>query len=322
MADSIHGDVEFFCLSSQSLRGLKVEPYKRLLKFVEDTPPDIVLAHRYKSLFISLLLNFRKEVGAVIGVAHEFGLLNQFFRSFFSKFWKKNVHLIGVSQPLCADLLSKHPHLEGRVHYLHNSVEVSALHGRSFSRQQLNIPPNSYCYGTIGRLVRKKDHKLLLESFASIEGNSFLAIVGDGNLLPELKLVADKLGVKERVIFCGEKNEARLLIQAFDAFVFPSTREEAFGLVLLEAMFARVPIVCSDAPGPASVLGENGMLFECGNMEALTTQLKAVGELTKSESDLMTEKAFERVVSLFSRPSMERKIRSFSCVKEHAPPTE
>jgi glycosyltransferase involved in cell wall biosynthesis len=321
LADSIHGDVKFLNLPSGSLRGLKLKAYQQVKEILADEPPDVILAHRYKSFFIALLLNYKLKVGAVFGIMHEFGFLGRLSRSFFSKFWKENVQLIGVSQPVCQALLEQKPHLQGRVHLLHHALEDATLHDTVSARQKGGIPLGPYCYGTVGRLVRKKDHRVLIEAFASVQNDSVLAFVGDGELMKELKVLARNHGVQDRVVFCGQKNEARRLMKAFDAFVLPSTSKEAFGLVLLEAMAAQVPIICSDAPGPASVIGDAGLLFECGNARDLVRQLKAVRALTKINSDEMTQKALDRLGAHFSVSSMSQKIRRLPLIEQHAPVT-
>ncbi len=321
LASAIHGDVEFLTLPPGSLRGLKLEPYRLLKELIADDPPDVILAHRYKPFFIALLLNYKLKIGVVMGVMHEFGFLGRLSRSLFSKFWKDNVQLIGVSEPVCEALLEQEPHLQGRVHLLPHAIEAGTLLDPVSARHEVGIPLGSYCYGTVGRLVRKKNHRLLIEAFAGVQDDSVLAFLGDGELLPELKMLAKKLGVQDRVVFCGAKNEARRFMKAFDAFVLPSTSEEAFGLVLLEAMAARVPIVCSDAPGPASVIGGTGLLFESENARDLTGRMEAVRAMTKPDSDDMTQKALDRLGERFTISTMVQKMRGLPPIEEHAPVT-
>lgn len=321
LASTIHGDVVFLTLPPGSLRGLKLEPYRLIKEIIADDPPDVILAHRYKPFFISLLLNYTLKIGAVMGVMHEFGFLGRLSRSLFSRFWKDNVQLIGVSEPVCEAILEQEPRLQGRVHVLPHAIEAATLHDPVSARHEVGIPLGSYCFGTVGRLVRKKDHKLLIEAFAGVHEDSVLAFLGDGELMPELKVLAKTLGVQDRVVFCGAKDEARRFMKAFDAFVLPSTKEEAFGLVLLEAMAARVPIVCSDAPGPVSVIGDTGLLFECGDARDLARQLEAVRALTKSEAEEMTQKALDRLGDKFSVSTMVQKIRSLPPIEQHAPVT-
>jgi glycosyltransferase involved in cell wall biosynthesis len=86
-------------------------------------------------------------------------------------------------------------------------------------------------------------------------------------------------------------------------------------------MAAQVPIVCSDAPGPASVIGDTGLLFECGNARDLTRQLEAVRALTISDSRDMTQKALDRLGAKFAVSSMVQKIRSLPPIEQHAPVT-
>ncbi|MDZ7686635.1 MAG: glycosyltransferase [Gammaproteobacteria bacterium] len=64
--------------------------------------------------------------------------------------------------------------------------------------------------------------------------------------------------------------DAYRLLKAFDAFVLSSGPLEAFGVVLLEAMLARLPIVSSTAPGPVEVVGDSALTFAVGDDGALT----------------------------------------------------
>ena len=54
---------------------------------------------------------------------------------------------------------------------------------------------------------------------------------------------------------------AHRYLKAFDCFIFPSTEKEEFGIVLLEAMFAELPIICSDSPGPMSIAAGFAIFF-------------------------------------------------------------
>jgi glycosyltransferase involved in cell wall biosynthesis len=190
LASTIHGDVEFLTLPPGSLRGLKLEPYRLVKEMIADDPPDIILAHRYKPFIISVLLNYKLRIGAVMGVMHEFGFLGRVSRSLYSRFWKDNVQLIGVSEPVCEALLEQAPYLQGRVHLLPHAIEAATLHDPVSARHEVGIPLGPYCYGTVGRLVRKKDHRLLIEAFAGLQDDSVLAFLGDGELMPELKRLA------------------------------------------------------------------------------------------------------------------------------------
>ncbi|MBN0387259.1 glycosyltransferase, partial [Pseudomonas aeruginosa] len=78
--------------------------------------------------------------------------------------------------------------------------------------------------------------------------NSLLAILGSGRLEEQLKDLACELGIGERVLFLGQVEEARRYFKAFDAFAL-SSDHEPFGMVLLEAMVAGVPLIATACGG-------------------------------------------------------------------------
>ncbi len=96
-----------------------------------------------------------------------------------------------------------------------------------------------------------------------------LAIVGVGPLEEELQRRAEALGVADQVRLLGWVPRAWRYFRAFDRFVLTS-RREGFGMVLLEAMAAEVPVISSRVGGAPEVVGECGGLFEQGDVETLT----------------------------------------------------
>lgn len=94
-----------------------------------------------------------------------------------------------------------------------------------------------------------------------------------------LNILAEKLGVADRVSFLGRYNRSRLYreLKNYDIAVQPS-RIEGFGLTLVEAMGAKVPVVASDIEGPAEILDENryGLLFESDNPQACADAIEKV----------------------------------------------
>jgi glycosyltransferase involved in cell wall biosynthesis len=111
---------------------------------------------------------------------------------------------------------------------------------------------------SIGRLLHWKGFDLGIEAFARAAlPNAEYVIVGDGPERSRLEAQARKLGVADRVRFTGKisRDETLQLLGASDLLVHPSLHESG-GLVCLEAMAARRPVLCLDWGGPAIVLGE------------------------------------------------------------------
>jgi glycosyltransferase involved in cell wall biosynthesis len=132
----------------------------------------------------------------------------------------------------------------------------------------------------VGRLTYYKGFDVLLRALKRLETAS-LMLIGSGEQEADLRALAIDLGVQRRVAFCGNVDDATLAAayEAADIFCLPSIeRSEAFGLVLLEAMRARLPTVASAIAGSGvnTVVdhGHTGFLVEPGNPLSLAQALE------------------------------------------------
>lgn len=147
-------------------------------------------------------------------------------------------------------------------------------------KASLGLPPSAHLIGSVGRLEPVKGHRYLLEAFHALARSFpdlYLALVGDGELFPELRAFAERSGLAERVLFLGWRDDVHRLLHAFDLFVFPSLNEGQ-GRALVEAMAAGLPIVASRAGGIPGVLaqGEAGLLVEARSGPALARGIEAL----------------------------------------------
>ena len=114
--------------------------------------------------------------------------------------------------------------------------------------------------------------------------DSLLLILGQGELEQELKDLAAELGVDGQVRFLGSVPDAARYYRAFDCFVL-SSDHEPFGMVLLEAMAAGLPIISSDCGGAPEVVGDSGFLFPLGDVAALAERMSGVRRLDSEALD-------------------------------------
>ena len=104
----------------------------------------------------------------------------------------------------------------------------------------------------VGRLVPYKGLSILLDAIPHVEKNVRFVLVGEGPEEQALRAQADRLGINDRVLFFGKAKNSCLnsLYANAQLFCLPSVnRLEAFGVVLLEAMRANLPLVTTDIPG-------------------------------------------------------------------------
>jgi len=175
---------------------------------------------------------------------------------------------------------------------------------------------------TVGTLNAVKNQALLLHAFARLleTVDDRLMLLGEGPLRGELKALARKLGVADKIIMPGFMPNPTPFYRAADLFVL-SSDYEGFGNVIVEALACGLPAVSTDCPsGPAEILenGRWGRLTPVGDAEALANamaqSLAAEHDreaLRRRAADFSPARAAERYLQLlFSEPSGEMSGRS------------
>lgn len=165
-------------------------------------------------------------------------------------------------------------------------------------------------FGTIARLTPQKSLHTLIEAFAMFlkDHDSQLIIVGSGELEKELKELASRLGLENHITWTGKRSDIPEILKAFDVFILPSIYE-GFGLVLLEAMAAGVPIIASRVSAIPEVLdqGRSGLLFKVQDVQELK---KCMEELVDDEKRFsLAREGLKRVTVNFNLERMERETR-------------
>jgi glycosyltransferase involved in cell wall biosynthesis len=133
----------------------------------------------------------------------------------------------------------------------------------------------------VGRLVPQKGFDLLLKAFAQVSSNFpewTLVIWGEGPDRSALEAERDRLGLRGRVELPGVTSRPGIWVDTADAFVL-SSRFEGWGIALLEAMAADLPVISFDCEwGPREMIEDehSGLLVEPGNVDALAGALRRV----------------------------------------------
>lgn len=173
--------------------------------------------------------------------------------------------------------------------------EIAAL------RTNLGLDVNNYVIGSVGRL--KDDPKLfsiLIKSFAAFSkkhSEARLLLVGDGADRLRLEKLAEDLGVSKLTIFAGHQTDLHVFYAIMDMFALVSA-SEGFGLAVVEAMFAGIPVVVSRAGGLQNIVSdaETGLLVDIRDIEGLTKAIDTLysdRSLAQSYGERAKKKAFE-----------------------------
>lgn len=150
------------------------------------------------------------------------------------------------------------------------------------TRSALGLPTDRPLIGIIGRLQRWKGMHVLIEALPRIRARHPLAevvVVGGAHALEpqyreELERLVAQLELGSSVRFAGFQTDIPAWMQAMDVLVHASDREP-FGIVVVEAMAVRKPLVAGDRGGPAEVItpGVDGLLAPYGDAGALAESI-------------------------------------------------
>jgi glycosyltransferase involved in cell wall biosynthesis len=170
---------------------------------------------------------------------------------------------------------------------------------------------SNYKIGTIGRLVPQKDYPTLLGAFSDVlksMPNTDLYVVGEGYLQKDLIELSKSLGIEDKVHWLGKTEYIKDFLSKIDLFILPS-KYEGFGLVLLEAMVAKKPIIAANNSAIPEVLGKTYEgLFSTGDVNALTQQIKTA--ITGNNFSEGLVKSYSSQLSLFDPSEMNSNIKN------------
>ena len=314
---SVSEHVKYFNFSSRQMKGMRIQAMWNLWKFCRKEKFDIILTNGFKTLNILLKLNKVLKVPHCIGIIHGFGDFDRLYRRIDAKFYiDKRWSFVGVSSAVSSYLSSLgYGFTQNNVHTINNALDIEASLSTMLSRDEackkLEVKPDSFVFGTIGRLVSVKGHKYLLEAFKAIHKIyplSQLIIIGDGKLRNNLQNYINNNNLNTCVKLTGEIFYAFQLIRAFDTFVLSSTKE-GFGLVLLEAMIGKVPIISSDTGGVSSVMPQDGILVRPGNSIELQNAMQTMLNLSSTERQAIGENSYTHLLKNFTIEAYRKNYR-------------
>ena len=164
----------------------------------------------------------------------------------------------------------------------------------------------------IGRINSWKGQQLLLKSFNQLVkkyNNIKLVYLGSAppnqeNFEIELKNQILEFGLVNKVVVIPFQKEIEKFWNSIDIAVVPSTEPEPFGMVVIEAMLAKKPVIASNHGGPTEIIiqNETGLLFEPNNHNSLSNALEKLIQ-DKQLRMLYGENGFNRVHTTFSLES-------------------
>lgn len=270
----------------------------RFAAYLRSERPDAVLANKWP-LYIAapLARTIARHPCKVVVLEHDPRWLEQ--RAF--RNWRKlatRLQLafafrladarVGVSRGVANDMAKNARMPKSRMEVIYNPVpeRIEPSAGEIARAEAMWGPGRTPRILTVGFMTSRKNPRLLLAAFLTLASqfDGRLMFVGHGPHKRRMQLMAQGLGIGDRVIFAGYQPDVTPFYRTADLFVLPSL-EEGFGLVLVEALAEGLPVVATDCPcGPAEVLdnGKYGRLVPVNNVDEMAA---AIFEALGAEHD-------------------------------------
>jgi glycosyltransferase involved in cell wall biosynthesis len=254
----------------------------RLLKVIKKIQPEIIHTHLFQPRIYTTIANLFHNRSIL--VTHKHSIVNPGKHHIFLFFEMLSILLnkkvVAISESVKQSLKRYEFIPESKIFVLTNCIDYQKFSEAAELRAKKN--ENSVIIGTVGRLEKVKGisylllaMKIILQRFPEAK----LEITGGGSVLDELKLLTKKIGISNSVKFFGKLENPIPNYSRMDIFVLPSIIE-GFGIVLLEAMAAGVPVVATNVHGIKEVVldGESGILIPPKNPEAIAEAIMKIIE--------------------------------------------
>lgn len=249
--------------------------FLQLKDIIKRNKIDIIHAQQRTAGYFSLALNKHLDIPFVLtlhDIWHRAPLKKMHGKLFtnviaVSEFIRR--HFVGAFAARAEDVVTIH---NGVDESRFNTDELLHQKGMSF-RCEMGISSTNKVITLIGRVIKSKGHYDLIEAVEKISGrvqNFIVLIVGAGPDELQLKQLVSQRDLDKIVVFGGYRSDIPAILAATDIVVLPSYRE-ALGLSIIEAMFAKKPVIATKVGGIPELVshGKTGILIEPGDVSGL-----------------------------------------------------
>jgi glycosyltransferase involved in cell wall biosynthesis len=273
-----------------------------LRKILRESKPDLLHVHSSKAGFLGRFAAKSLNI-PVVFTAHGWAMSGGV--STISKFFYKSLERLAAYLSSAIITVSNYDRDLALDCNIGNSNLITAVHNGVPDipdvRQSKKYTKNNCKFLMVARFDDQKNHCDLLNALANIPRHNWeLDLVGDGPLFSDIKRLAHKLDIHNKINFVGYTSNVKRFLLDADVFVLISNWE-GLPLTILEAMSVRLPIVASNVGGVSECVTEheNGFLIEREDVSKLTLSLNKLIE-SKEFRKHMGNKSREKYEKFFT----------------------
>ena len=243
---------------------------------------DLVHCHYLREHYTALLAK-KYRPGLRVVYTNHFVLANDFVTRFTNRIMdRKQDQIIAVCSRGKEQLIAN-GWSGDRIQVIFNAVDPADWAGSradSTLRSELGLEEDRFVMLCASRFAEDKGHRYLIDSvkrLTELTAAPFtLLLAGDGPLLEPAKAQVKALGLEDRVIFLGFRQDMKNLFHAADLYV-NSSRHEALSFLIVEAMAAGLPVIATDMGGNSDIVNDQagcGLLVEYDNPDSMAAAMK------------------------------------------------
>lgn len=275
-----------------------------LVSLCEEKKIEVVHSHDYKSHFYALMAS-RKTKLPFVATLHgrTFGdLKNRIFEALENFLLRRAKKIIVVSDRL-TEAMEK-AGMANKTTMIANGVDEIGFNSDidGFGHATWGFTDKDFIFGTVARFSQEKGHEVLLTAFQQVvekHDQARLLLIGDGPLLSEMQILAETLGIRNKINFAGSHSGIERVLHDFDCYVSPSLTE-GMPMSILEAMASNLPIIATEVGSVGDLLMDDcGKLIPSGETAPLAQSMINVIDHYE-EAKEMGLRARTRVVDQYS----------------------
>lgn len=249
-----------------------------LLRFFKKEKPDLVITHLWLANNVGRAAARWAGVRSIIAFEHSvYDGVKSEKQFFIDRVMQCAGGVVAISEAVKQSLV-RHGIYERRIQVVPNGIDTQAYENPVCGPDPLFFESPGFMFTFVGRFIPAKAVDLLIEAFARLEKGT-LCLAGDGPLRPALEALVKEKGIESRVRFLGVRDDIPCILKQAGCLVLPS-RREGFGLVLLEAMAAGVPVIATSFDAAREIVenGKTGLIVPQEDAVLLSEAMKKIAE--------------------------------------------
>jgi len=280
--------------------------WKGIRSYLSQEAPDLVIISGRKAKMVGTIPSRLSHVPRIFVFAHDAENIRLSRSSFDDLFYRFSDIIIVASEPAKEELLSSGAPSE-KIVIIPDGVSLDAYgkHSEHDIRKELGVSETEFIFIFTGDLFPERGADVLLRAFAKVPDGR-LVIVGNGPEKKTLELLAENLGLQERVIFLSSYVDMPGLLAEAGAIIFPS-KEKELDSAFVPGLLSGLPVITSDIPGVEEMIRneENGLMVRKQDSDELAAAMKLIASDPELRASLQKN----------SRKGIERFSVSAHCAK-------